>query len=447
MKITFLGGVQVVTGSRYLIEAEGVKILVDCGMFQGKHELSQHNWDPFAVPPSGIDAIVLTHAHIDHTGYIPRLVKDGFKGKIYCSKPTYALCEILLVDSGEIQEGDAKHARDEAHAMPLYTAQEAKHALTLFQPVDYGTVINLGGSLQATLINSHHILGSAFVVISDGKQKLTFSGDLGRPHQLTMKTPPYLKETDFLVLESTYGDRVHEQGDPIKALSDIVNDTVKRGGVVVIPAFAVERAQTILYCLYKLKQDKSIPDIPIFLDSPASISVTDLFCKFKDEHTVSVELCRDLEKLVTYTRTADESKKIDQMDTPAIIIAGSGMVDGGRVIYHIRRFISDAKNTIVFSGYQGPGTTRRYIVEGATEMNIKGSTYPIHAKITMVNTFSAHADSNEILDWLGHFSPAPKKIFITHGELESAQALQQKIKERFGLDAIVPKYLDSFDLD
>ncbi|MBY0109491.1 MAG: MBL fold metallo-hydrolase [Candidatus Babeliaceae bacterium] len=451
MKITFLGGVEEVTGSRSLVESGDIKILVDCGLFQGERQVTQRNWDPFPLAAASIDAIVLTHAHIDHTGYIPYLVKNGFKGKIYCSKATYELTAILLMDSGSLQEDEARHRNkkaDPAHqpVLPLYTKADALNSLKFFQPVDYDAVFFIK-SLQVTLIRSGHILGSSFVIVTDGKQTLTFSGDLGRQDQLIQKSPPHLQQTDFLVLESTYGDRLHKEGDILKDLGDIVNGGMKRGGVLVIPCFVVERTQTLLYYLYQLKQKRLIPDIPIYLDSPMAIKVTDLFCKFTDEHKVPASICKDVFNIATYTPTVEESKQLDQLNRPAIIIAGSGMADGGRVMYHLQHYISDAKNTIAFVGFQAPGTKGHLLVEGLKEIRIYGTYYPVKAEIKTIEMLSAHADYNEILDWLSYFKNQPKKIFLNHGELESAGSLKKKIEERFGWSVVIPKYLESFTLD
>ncbi len=439
MKITFLGATQEVTGSRYLIEDKDTKVLVDCGLFQGDKELKNRNWDTFPVEMSSIDAIVLTHAHIDHTGYIPLLVKKGFRGEIYCSKATYQLSSILLLDSGRLQE---KKAPD----LPLYTEKDAEYSLQFFKVVDYDTIVNIG-TLKVTLIRSGHILGSAFVILSDGKQTITFSGDLGRPDQLTMKSPPHLEKTDFLVIESTYGDRLHDEGDPIEELGHIVNETVARGGVLIIPSFAVARTQTILYSLYRLKEKNAIPKVPIFLDSPMAIRVTDLFCNFKEEHALPPLLCDDIFDVATYTSTAKKSKKIDTLKHSAIIIAGSGMATGGRVLHHLKAFISDPKNTILFVGFQAEGTEGRALVEGAKEIKIHDKQYSVRAEIKRIKMLSAHADYNEILEWLSFFKNTIKKVFVTHGEIEASQSLKKKIEERFGWSVVIPKYLESFDLD
>lgn len=448
MKITFFGAVEEVTGSRYLIETEDIKMLVDCGLFQGDKATTARNWDTFPIDPHSIDAVIVTHAHIDHTGYIPVLVKNGFMGKVYCSKGTFALSAILLVDSGNIMEERAKKShKDSSPKPPLYTAQEALASLSSFEVVDYNTVFNIGKSLKVTLIRSGHILGSSFAIVSDGKQTVTFSGDLGRPDDLIMKAPTHLKQTDFLVLESTYGNRIHEQGDPIKMLGEIIQETVKKGGVIIIPAFAVGRTQLILYCLYQLKEKNAIPNIPIFLDSPMAIKVTDLYCNFNDEHTISPSHCNAIFHVATYTPSVEESKQIDRINGSAIIVAGSGMADGGRMLHHFQHRISDAKNTIVFVGYQAVGTEGRALVDGAKELEIFGKLYEVHAQIKTIGSLSAHADSDEILEWLGYFESSPKKVFITHGEVESAQSLKKKIEDRFGWSVLIPKYLDSFDLD
>lgn len=454
MKITFLGGVEAVTGSKYLIEHDGTSILVDCGLFQGIKENTRRNWDDPSINPEDIDAIVLTHAHIDHTGYIPALLKQGFKGPVYCSRGTFELCSILLIDSGHLQEEDAKRtniryedAKNPKRIEPLYTEQDARRALELFKVVDYQTLIKLGGSLTASLIQSGHIIGSSFVIISDGKKTLTFSGDLGRPHQLIMKPPTHIASTDILVIESTYGDRLHAEEDVVAALGKIINDTVRKGGFVIIPSFAVGRTQEVLYCLYQLKQQNKLPAIPIYLDSPMAIAVTDLFCQFREEMHIEPSVCQAIQQLAVYSRTADDSKAIDASSGSAIIIAGSGMADGGRVIHHLAKFIDDRNNTVVFVGFQAPGTPGRALVDGIKKIQIKGSEHAVHARIESINALSAHADYNEILQWLDHFQQAPEKVFVTHGEPEAAESLKHKMIERFGWNVIIPKYQESFDLD
>lgn len=389
MKITFLGASEEVTGSKYLIEQEDIKILVDCGLFQGGYKTTARNRDPFLIDPASISAVVLTHAHIDHTGYLPLLIKKGFRGKIYCSQATYELCRIVLIDYGNIQEEDAKRFNEHkdfntSPAEPLYTKADAEYSFGFFNVIDYDNALNLG-PLTITLIRCSHILGSSFVVVADGKKILTFSGDLGSPDQLIMKSPAYLKQTDYLVLESTYGTRLHEDGDPIEILGKLINSTVERGGIVLIPAFAVGRTQTIIYCLYQLKQKKIIPDIPIFLDSPMAISVSELFCDFKEDYTLPPSLCKGILNTATYTSTVEESKHLDNLKGPAIIVAGSGMMEGGRIMHHLQKYVSDPQCTIIPVGYQALGTRGRDLVNGAKEINLFGKTYEVRAKVKTVD--------------------------------------------------------------
>lgn len=451
MKITFLGAAEEVTGSKTLIEQSDTKLLVDCGLFQGSYKTSKRNADEMSFDPASINAIILTHAHIDHSGYIPLLVKNGFKGKIYCSKATYKLCEILLIDNGNIQEENAKRFNTYKDAktpesVPLYTRADAEYSLRFFKVIDFDTPLSIG-VFRITLIRCSHIIGSSFVIVSDGKNKLSFSGDLGGPNQLIMKGPEPLTQTDYLVLEATYGDRLHQESDPIEALGKIINQTIEHGGTVLIPAFAVGRTQTILYCIYQLKQKKMIPDIPVYLDSPMAISVTELFCDYKDDYTLPVNECKDIMSTATYTRKVDDSKHLDNLNGPAIIIAGSGMMEGGRMLHHLQKYISDPKNTLVLVGYQAAGTRGSEIYGGAKEIKLFGKMYPVKARIKTLDLFSAHADYKEILDWLVNFKKAPKKTFLTHGDLESAQSLKEKIEKRFGWKVVIPKLKESFDLD
>lgn len=447
--MTFLNIEGEVTGSRYLIEQADSKILVDCGLFQGKGN-AKYNWQAFPIEPKNIDAIILTHAHLDHTGYIPYLVKNGFNGKIYSSQATYALCKIILTDSGSLQERHADFVNNQQASekiSPLYTLEDAQRSLRFFHPVDYDTPFNIG-NLSVKLIFSSHILGSSFVVISDGKNTLTFSGDLGRPNQLIMKNPPHIKNTDYLVLESTYGDRIHEKGDPLLVLEEVIHQTIKKSGILIIPAFAVERTQLLLYCLVQLKNKKLIPNIPIYLDSPMAIAVTELFCEFKKEHALEESLCHDITNVARYIRTAQKSKDLDSyINGPAIIIAGSGMADGGRVMYHLQKYISDAKTTVLFAGYQALGTLGEMLINGENMVQIYGKMHIVRAEIKKLDMFSAHADYNEILEWLSGFEKAPKKVFLTHGEEPAERNLKELIEKKFGWTVIIPKHAESFDLE
>ena len=453
MKLTFLGATGTVTGSKYLLEHAGKKNLIDCGLFQGLKELRLRNWEKLPVDPASIDAVVLTHAHIDHSGYIPLLVKHGFKGKIYCSEATFDFCSILLPDSGYLQEADAKQANRHIYtkhkpALPLYTQKDAEKSLKQFKAVDFGKPHEFKGGLTFTLSRSGHILGSAFVRVSDGQSSILFSGDLGRPEDPVMKPPARLQGADYLVLESTYGDRLHQDSSPLDKLGEIIRNTAARGGSVIIPAFAVGRTQSILYYIYELKRTNAIPAvIPVFLDSPMAINATELLSKHKNDHRLSGKLCADVCHVARYVHTADESKALDHTNgMPAVIISASGMATGGRILHHLKYFIGDARNTILFTGYQAAGTRGARLVHGAREIKIHGQMWPVRAQVEELHNISAHADYSEILDWLGHFQAPPRQTFITHGEPNAAAALKLKIENQLGWKTVVPNYLQEVEL-
>ncbi len=453
MKLTFLGATGTVTGSKYLLEHEDKKILIDCGLFQGLKELRLRNWEKLPVDPASIDAVLLTHAHIDHSGYIPLLVKRGFKGKIYCSGATFDLCAILLPDSGYLHEEDAKRANRYAYskhkpALPLYTRKDAEESLKQFKAVGFDKPRHLEGGLTFTLGRSGHILGSAFIRVSDEQTSILFSGDLGRANDPVMKPPVHMQSVDYLVLESTYGDRLHEDSHPLDKIGEIIRKTVARGGSVIIPAFAVGRTQSILYYIHELKQAKAIPAaIPVFLDSPMAINATQLLCRHQNDHRLSEKLCTDACHVAKYVHTAEESKALDSGNgVPAVIISASGMATGGRILHHLKHFIGDPRNTILFTGYQAAGTRGARLVHGEGEIKIHGRMWPVRAQVEELHNTSAHADYGEILDWLRHFQEPPRKVFITHGEPAAASSLQMKIEEHFGWHAVVPDYLQTVEL-
>jgi len=446
MKITFLGGVQEVTGSRTLVEDASSCVLVDCGLFQEGGD--RKNRGRFPVDPRRIDALILTHAHIDHTGYIPALVIQGFSGPIYCSAATFALCRIMLLDSAMIQEEDAKRINErrtqrQKKVEPLYTTKDVEQALQLFKPIAYDHDVPIG-SLSFKLVRSGHILGSAFVELSNDTTTITFSGDLGRPNQTVIKPRPELTGTDYLVLESTYGNRLHKKGNSLDVLKSVVQQTIATRGILLIPAFAVGRTQLLLYYLFELRTQ--FPAIPIFLDSPMAINVTDLYCEFDAEHQLSKRTCADAFHVAKYIRKAKESEKLERLQGPAIIIAGSGMATGGRILEHLKNLIDDEKNTILFVGYQAKGTLGRKLIEGLGEVKFYGKKYPVKAHIDSIETLSAHADYDEILAWLAAFKKAPKKVFLNHGEKDAAQALKEKIEQQLGWSVVIPKYKESFTL-
>lgn len=448
MKLTFLGATGTVTGSKYLLEYEGSKTLIDCGLFQGLKELRLRNWEKLPVAPDSVDAILLTHAHIDHSGYIPLLVKNGFKGPVYCSRATYDLCSILLPDSGYLQEADAERANRYAYskhktALPLYTQKDAEQSLKQFKVVEFGQPHQLANGLTFTLSRSGHILGSAFIRLNDEQTSILFSGDIGRANDPVMISPAHMPGADYLVLESTYGDRLHEDTDPLDKIGKIIAETMARGGSVIIPAFAVGRTQSMLYYIYALKQSGAIPaTTPVFLDSPMAIDATELLIRHKNEHRLQEDLCAKVCHIAKYVHTAEESKALDHANgVPSVIISASGMATGGRILHHLKYFIGDTRNTILFTGYQATGTRGARLVQGEKEIKIHGKMWPVRAQVEDLHNMSAHADYSEIVEWLRHFQAAPHKVFITHGEPEAAAALQQKITDQLGWHAVVPDYL------
>lgn len=451
MKLTFLGATRTVTGSKYLIEAEGKKILIDCGLFQGYKELRLRNWTAFPLPPSEIDAVILTHAHLDHSGYLPLLVKQGFKGKIYCTPPTFDLCKLLLPDSGYIQEEDAARANKYHYskhepALPLYTLADAEESLKYFKPQPFGKNIEVSEGIHFRFERNGHILGASWVLLSAERRTVLFSGDIGRPHDPLMKAPVLPMEADYMVVESTYGDRRHEQTDPLDQLEKVIKDTVMRGGTVIVPAFAVGRAQSLMYYLHTLKATGRMLDIPIYLDSPMAIGAADILIKYMNEHRLSRKLCEAITESITYVHTPQESSKLDQQPYPKVIVAASGMATGGRVLHHIKHLAPDRKNAILFTGFQAGGTRGDRILKGEKEVKIHGHMVPINAEIAVLDNMSAHADYEEILEWLSPMRKQPIKTFITHGEVSAAEALKDHIEQRLNWKCSIPDYREAVDL-
>ena len=447
MKLTFWGATKTVTGSKYLLDVHGKKILIDCGLFQGYKELRLRNWSPLPIDPKSIDAVILTHAHIDHSGYLPLLVKNGFNGPIYCTHATRDLCTLLLPDSGHLQEKDALRANKYKYskhkkALPLFTEQDARATFDHFIPCNFQTPLSIAG-LQVTFHHAGHILGAASLEIRDDRTSILFSGDVGRPHDPVLKAPDTIPKTDYIVMESTYGDRLHEKEDPLDCLERVIKQTIDRGGSVLIPSFAVGRAQSLLYFLYQLKVGKRIPDqLPIFLDSPMAIDASQLMYKYQSELRLSQSDCQHTCHVATYARSVEESKNINFLDQPKIIISASGMATGGRVLHHLKRMLPSSKNTILFAGFQAGGSRGDLLMKGEPEVKIFGEIVPVKAKVEMISSLSAHADYEELMAWLSPLTHPPKGLFITHGEAQSAAFLQSKLKVKFGWDATVPNYLD-----
>jgi metallo-beta-lactamase family protein len=451
MQITFLGATGTVTGSKYLITSNTQKVLVDCGLFQGFKQLRLRNWEPLPVNPSEINAVILTHAHLDHSGYLPLLVRNGFSGKIYCSSATRDLCSILLPDSAYLQEEESEYANKHGYskhtpALPLYTQQDAERALRQFSTVGFENNTDLGDGLSLHLFPSGHILGSAFVMIQKAGVSILFSGDLGRPKDLIMISPLAIHRADYLVIESTYGNKLHDSTDPQVSLAAVINRTVQRGGVIVIPAFAVGRAQSVLYYIHLLKSAHAIPDIPVFLNSPMAIDVTRIFHNHRGEHRLTPAQCDAMCNVARLVSTAEESKQLNSLRDPAILISASGMATGGRVLHHIKAFAPDSRNTILFVGFQAGGTRGAAMVNGAESVKIHGEYVPVRAEIVLLENLSAHADCAEMMEWLNHFDVPPRKTFITHGEPNAADALRHRIEERLGWRCRVPEYKEQATL-
>jgi metallo-beta-lactamase family protein len=452
MEITFLGATGTVTGSKYLIASGSKKVLVDCGLFQGFKQLRLRNWESLPTSPAEIDAVVLTHAHLDHSGYLPLLVKEGFEGRIYCTPGTRDLCAILLPDSGFLQEEDAEHANKHRYskhdpALPLYTQEDAVGSLRQFLPVDFDRDHDLGNGLILRFLPAGHILGSALVSLKNGRTSILFSGDLGRPHDLIMNPPAVVRQTDYLVIESTYGNRRHDPTDPKAALAAVINRTVARGGVVLIPSFAVGRTQSVLYYIHLLKSENSIPDIPVYLNSPMAVEATDIYCDHFREHRLTPSECKAMCGAAHFVNSVEESKRLNSFPPPMIVISASGMATGGRVLHHIEAFAPEPRNTILFVGYQAGGTRGEAMIHGVPSVKIHGEYVPVRAEIVAMEGLSAHADYTEIMEWLGHFEAPPTKTFITHGEPPAADALRHRIEEQRGWRCRVPAYLERATLN
>jgi len=465
-KLKFLGAAQNVTGSSYYLEVGSTRLLVDCGLYQ-EREFRYRNWEPFLVPPDELDAILLTHAHLDHCGLLPKLFRGGFRGRVYCTAATSDIASIILLDSAKLQEEDARfkqkrHQREGRKGPfpedPLYTVNDAEAALSLFSPVRYGQSIEIGNGISATFHDAGHVFGSSMIMV-DTKQngqetKLLFSGDVGRWNKPILRDPTVFSEADYIVVESTYGDRLHESSTDIGShLVEAILATLEAGGNIIVPSFALERAQEIIYYLNELLIAHKIPPLMVFLDSPMAVSITEVFQRHPELYD------REMTKLVgldrspfdfpglTMTRTQDESKAINRIKGTSIIIAGSGMCTGGRVKHHLANNISRPESTVLFIGYQARGTLGREIVDGAQKVRIFGEYHPVKARITQIPGFSAHADRDELLKWLSGLVRPPKHVFVTHGESEAATAFSNLLRERKDWKTSVPDYREEVMLD
>ncbi len=449
--ITFLGAAGTVTGSKFLIQADNHKVLIDCGLFQGLKELRLQNWAPFSVDPSTIHSVILTHAHLDHCGYLPLLVKTGFKGKIYCTPPTRDIAKIILMDAAKILEEDSEYANKMGFskhqpARPLYTEKDVIHAMKQFAVVDRKVWVSLGNNHKFRFTPSGHILGSAFVEYDLKGKRIVFTGDLGRKKPLILNAPELVERADILVCESTYGDRIHDNFSPLKALQEIVNETLKRNGHLLIPSFAVGRTQDILYLLSILKRERKIPDVPIYLDSPMGINATEVFTSYPDWHKLTRSDVQSMVDVVTMIRSQQQSNEILRKRKSSIVIAGSGMITGGRILHHLYERLSNENNTVLLVGFQAAGTRGRLLLDGINELKFFGQYIPVKAQIKEIDTLSAHADQSDTIKWIQSIQKKPKDIYLVHGEPQSCDALRVRLKDEFNVNCIIAKQFEEYEL-
>jgi metallo-beta-lactamase family protein len=481
--LTFFGAARTVTGSKYLLDTGSSKVLVDAGLFQGLKGLRLRNWQTLPVPASDLDAIVLTHAHLDHCGYLPRLVSQGFRGRVFCTPGTQDLCRIVLPDAGRIQEEDADLANRERFskhtpALPLYTETDALRAVSLLQPVGYDRPVPVAHGVEVEFINAGHLLGSAYARVRVAGKTLLFGGDLGRFERPVLPDPTMVAEADYLLVESTYGNRLHEDGDDGRRLADVISKTVARGGRVIIPSFAIGRVEELIYWIRRLEEEQRIPVLPVFVDSPMAVAALaryrerlheldeDMQPEIRDdkaplgradrgegrerrlEHVRRErQLCAFCTQRFRTVSSAAESMQVTQSKTPAVIISSSGMATGGRVLHHLRATLPDARNTVLFVGYQAAGTRGRRLVDGEPEIRIHGRDIPVRASIELIESMSAHADSGEIMRWLGGFTRPPTTTFLVHGEQPAMDALTASIVAKLGWNVVTPAHGQSVVLD
>lgn len=452
--LQFLGGAGTVTGSKFVLETDGSRVMIDCGLFQGLKELRLRNWEALQINPASISRVVLTHAHIDHTGYLPRLVRDGFSGPVHATTATADLLKIMLPDSGRLQEEDAEYAARKGFSkhrppLPLYTEQDANTALKHLSPSKYNAAVQLSKSMTARFLPAGHILGSGFVAVDTSERgaqplNILFSGDLGRYNQPILTDPSEVIETDYLLVESTYGNRIHDHTDPKEELAAIVNRTVDRGGKIVIPAFALGRTQLLVYYLRELEDEGRIPTLPVAVDSPMAVDVTRLYSRHHDDHDFDMERLERLRRNPLATRNFSlvqgraGSKGLDAQKGPAIIISASGMATGGRVLHHLAHYLPDPASTVILAGYQAAGTRGRRLQNGEKEIRIHGESVTVEAQIEIMSSLSAHADSEETMRWLKGFKRAPRATFVVHGESDAALALHGRIVNELGWNAMIP---------
>ena len=451
VKIQFLGAAHTVTGSKFYLETPELNILIDCGMFQGLKELREINWQPLPIDCTKIDLVVLTHGHLDHSGYLPRLIKEGFKGRILGTDPTLAVTEIILQDSAKIHEETAEKANKEGYsvhqpALPFYTLEEAKNAIELFQSVDIDKWISLAQNVQCRFNYNGHILGATYIELNIDGKIFVFSGDIGRTDDLILETPKRPEWADFLFVESTYGNKLHPEERVEDRLIDLVNTTLYEKGNLLIPSFAVERLQLVMFLLWRLYQKNKIPNIPIFIDSPMGADVLSLFQRFPTWHKLPLDdfnaMCHHMNIVQSYR---DTWKTIDD-PRPKIVIAGSGMVTGGRILTYLKQLVQKPSTTVLIVGYQAEGTRGRRLLEGAHELKLFGKYHEVHAKVAHIESLSAHADQKDLIHWLGAVKNIPEKVFLIHGEPTALDCFRTKIKDTYGWHVTIPKLFETFSV-
>ncbi len=453
-QLTFLGAARTVTGSKYLLEAADRQVLIDCGLFQGLRELRRRNWDALPIDPAALDSVVLTHAHIDHSGYLPRLVAGGFRGRVFCTPGTQDLCKLVLPDAGRLQEEDARQANKHHYtkhspAEPLFTEVDAFKAIDRLQPVGYDRPLRITSQIDIEFIVAGHLLGSAFVKVTlanDHGREILFGGDLGRYGRPILPDPSPVRSADVLLVESTYGDRLHPPDDHGEELAQIIKDTVKRGGRLVIPAFAIGRVEEVLYWIRLLEHERRIPVLPVYLDSPMAADALRHYDRRRRELDPDVQGDEPPTGRFTAITSPQESKELMNARLQCIVISSSGMATGGRVLHHLKAVLPDPRNTVLFVGYQAEGTRGRDLVDGAKEVKIHGAFIPVAARIQKIDSMSTHADSAEILRWLSGFDRAPATTFLVHGEPVAQDALKASIEDRLGWNVAIPDYRQSVEL-
>jgi metallo-beta-lactamase family protein len=455
--LTFLGAAGTVTGSKHLVDLGTHRVLVDCGLFQGLKELRMRNWEPFPIDAARIDAVVLTHAHLDHCGYLPRLVAQGFRGRIFCTPGTRDLCTVVLPDSAYLQEEEARHANKHGYSrhqpsLPLYTQADASRTLTLLQPVGYNRPVPVVPGVDVEFINAGHLLGSAYARFRIGERTLLFGGDLGRYGRPVLPDPLPVDHADVLLVESTYGDRVHELDDNGARLAAIVNRTAHRGGKLIIPSFAIGRVEEVVYWLRRLENEKKIPELPVYIDSPMAAAALEFYKQRSGELDPDFggnmrDVCAFCTARMTVVETSDQSKAVTASREPSIVIAASGMATGGRVLHHLATGLPDPKNTVLFVGYQAAGTRGRTLCDGIHEVKMLGRVVPVMATIEQLDSMSAHADTNEIMRWLSNFTKPPVMTYLVHGEPIALRALAARIQAGRGWPVHIAQHLERVELD